>query len=97
MTATQTTITTLDDLYRVLTQEPNTHETADRYGLPRDAHRDAIDLTSLPTFGGQEPARTEAVFSWDATRLLVYATPLGGLEPGNALRNQGGQFRIVPR
>lgn len=28
-------------------------------------------MTSLPTFGGDEPASTHGVWSWDATRLLV--------------------------
>ena len=30
-----------------------------------------IDMTSLPTFGGEEPASAHGVWSWDATRLLV--------------------------
>lgn len=29
------------------------------------------DMTSLPTYGGAEPASTSGVWSWDATRLLV--------------------------
>ncbi|MFY2560711.1 hypothetical protein ACN469_24115 [Corallococcus terminator] len=35
--------------------------------------RHLVDLpwTVLPTFGGTTPARTEGVWSWDATRLLV--------------------------
>lgn len=66
-----TTITSLDALYDVLTSEPDSHETADAYGLPRSAHADAIDWTSLPTFGGEEPRSTREVWSWDATRLLV--------------------------
>ena len=32
--------------------------------------RDA-DLSSLPTFGGDEPSDTNEVWSWDAERLLV--------------------------
>lgn len=87
---------TLDALYAVLTTEPDTHATADAYGLPRSAHEDAIDWTSLPTFGGPEPASTLGVWSWDADRLLVSSAPLAGLEHGNALR--GAQsLRIVPR
>lgn len=30
-----------------------------------------LDMTSLPTFGGMEPADTSGVWSWDSTRLLV--------------------------
>jgi len=30
-----------------------------------------VDVTSLPTYGGQEPRDTTGVWSWDATRLLV--------------------------
>jgi hypothetical protein len=33
--------------------------------------RSNLDLTDLPTFGGQEPDDTAAVWSWDAERLLV--------------------------
>lgn len=32
---------------------------------------EAVDLTSLPTFGGKEPSDTMGVWSWDETRLLV--------------------------
>jgi len=34
---------------------------------------DELDMTSLPTFGGTEPADTSGVWSWDSTRLLVGA------------------------
>lgn len=68
---TTTTIRTLDELYAVLTTQPDTGATADAYGLPRSAHADAIDWTDLPTFGGAAPAATAGVWSWDATRLLV--------------------------
>lgn len=34
-----------------------------------------IDMTSLPTFGGPEPADTQGVWSYDETRLLVGACP----------------------
>ena len=30
-----------------------------------------LDMTSLPTFGGTEPADTTGIWSWDSTRLLV--------------------------
>lgn len=29
-----------------------------------------VDLADLPTFGGEEPADTRGIWSWDATRLL---------------------------
>lgn len=32
--------------------------------------KDALD-SDMPTFGGDEPASTDGVWSWDATRLLV--------------------------
>lgn len=51
------------------------------------AHRqeirdESLDVTSLPTFGGEEPADTLNVYSWDAERLLVDAN---------------GEWEIVPR
>ena len=30
-----------------------------------------IDMTHLPTFGGQEPADTAGIFSWDEKHFLV--------------------------
>lgn len=30
-----------------------------------------IDMASLPTFGGEEPADTNGVWSWDSNNLLV--------------------------
>lgn len=53
--ATVTTPPTLDALYEILT-------TTTDHGL---------DWTELPTFGGEEPADTAGIWSWDATRLLV--------------------------
>lgn len=32
---------------------------------------DRADLTSLPTFGGAEPADTQGVWSWDEGHLLI--------------------------
>ncbi len=34
-----------------------------------------LDTTSLPTFGGPEPADTQGVWSWDEERLLVGTCP----------------------
>lgn len=70
-TTTTTRLTSLDQLHSVLTTESDTRETARAHGLPTSAHEDAIDWTSLPTFGGAEPASTLEVWSWDETRLLV--------------------------
>ena len=39
--------------------------------LIRADHDDAIDMSSLPTFGGETPADTMGVWSWDRHRLLV--------------------------
>lgn len=70
-----TTLTTLDDLRDVLALDPGqdnpeiSSELAGRYGLP-NAHG-VLDWTELPTFGGEAPADTQGVWSWDATRLLV--------------------------
>lgn len=50
-------INTLDDLLDAL-------RAADRIS-------DDTDMSSLPTFGGDEPEDTSEVFSWDAGRLLV--------------------------
>jgi hypothetical protein len=55
-------------------------ETAAALGLPW--RLDQVDMTSLPTYGGKEPADTTMVWSWDETRLLV----------GDSL-----PFLIVPR
>ena len=40
------------------------------YGVdPYELH--GIDLSSLPTFGGEEPPRTEEIFSWDEENVLI--------------------------
>lgn len=36
-----------------------------------DRQFDDGDFSSLPTFGGVEPAETQGVWSWDDTRLIV--------------------------
>lgn len=56
------TMTTLRSLYdAMIARAP---ETVDRDGQWRD---------DLPTFGGDEPADTQEIWSWDATHLLVGA------------------------
>lgn len=32
---------------------------------------EVVDLSALPTFGGEEPRNTAGIFSWDADRLLL--------------------------
>jgi hypothetical protein len=61
---------TLDALYRVLLEDDGSAEYADLHSLPRNGG-EGIDWSSLPTFGGEPPADTREVWSWDADRLLV--------------------------
>lgn len=55
----------------------------DTTGLPMK--HGGLDMTSLPTFGGEEPTDTSGVWSYDPTRLLVDGTD------GTA------DYKIVPR
>ena len=74
MTATTRTPQTLDELYEVLRASIRVEDReayARAHGLPT-AHGD-IDWTSLPTFGGEEPADTSEIWSWDERRLLIGA------------------------
>jgi len=48
-----------------------------------------IDMSSLPVFGGEEPASTDAVWSWDEASLLV------GTQVGTG--EFAGDFEIVRR
>lgn len=41
----------------------------ERFGADMEAA--GVDMTSLPTFGGEEPADTQGVYSWDTKRLLT--------------------------
>ncbi len=71
---TNTAPASLDELMDVLRSEPQGEqgESADYardHGL-RVAHG-VLDWTDLPVFGGDEPADTAGVWSWDAMRLLV--------------------------
>lgn len=45
------------------------HKSALRFG--GDYEQAGIDISDLPVFGGEEPADTDGVWSWDATRLLA--------------------------
>ena len=44
---------------------------ATAYANPIDMES-LIDITSLPTFGGSEPANTEGIFSWDPETVLIH-------------------------
>ena len=50
-------------------------------GLERDASLDEtrvaerVDLTRLPTYGGEQPRDTIGVYSWDVDSLLYYDGP----------------------
>lgn len=35
------------------------------------AELECVDMTSLPTFGGEEPENMAGVWSWDETSLLI--------------------------
>lgn len=35
------------------------------------AELECVDMTSLPTFGGEEPKNMAGIWSWDETSLLV--------------------------
>lgn len=48
-----------------------------------------VDMANLPTFGGDEPSDTSAVWSWDADSLLV------GSQVGTG--EFAGDFAIVRR
>ena len=59
------------EILRAAPQEKNSHaqiEYAALHGLP--VTHGEIDVTSLPTFGGAEPSDLNAVWSWDAHRVL---------------------------
>jgi len=44
--------------------------TAEYHALSEEDRKD-LDLTGLPTYGGEAPADTMYVWSWDEDRLLV--------------------------
>ena len=48
-----------------------------------------IDMSSLPVFGGEEPANTHAVWSWDENYLMV------GTQVGTG--EFAGDFEIISR
>ena len=48
--------TNLEELLKILTRLEDSRE---------------VDMTSLPTFGGNEPKDTQGVWSWDATHMIV--------------------------
>lgn len=48
--------TTLDELLDVLNEMEDSRD---------------VDMTSLPTFGGDEPPSTNGVWSWDESRIII--------------------------
>lgn len=81
---TDETIRDLDTLLAILRSMPADESEAIAYatahGLPVVGGRVAYD--ELPSFGGETPASTFGVWSWDADRLLV---------------GEGSDWRIVSR
>ncbi len=51
-----------------LAEDPSRREDAEALAAALEAH-----LSDLPTFGGYEPGDTLGIYSWDATRVLVYS------------------------
>lgn len=62
------TVTNLEALRDAMREIDAGRAQPEDYGLPV-AHGD-LDWTSLPTFGGVEPADTSGIWSWDETRIL---------------------------
>lgn len=56
----------LRELHAALIDADNSLHSDDRPRLG-----DVVDMTSLPTFGGKEPASPRGIWSWDAENLLV--------------------------
>ena len=52
-------------------QARNLDELAEEINGMSDEERRELDMSDLPLFGGTALARTEGVWSWDETRLLV--------------------------
>lgn len=79
MTTTTRIPQTLDELYEILKAAPREKNTGVEmaygiaHGLPVAGGE--IDWASLPTFGGEEPADTTGIWSWDETRILVGTCP----------------------
>jgi hypothetical protein len=63
-----TPIRDLDELLSFLRTNPTADDGRAR-AIP--VNHGECDWTSLPTFGGNEPADTVEVWSWDADRLIV--------------------------
>lgn len=59
---------TLDQLFTILKTNP-TAEQATQHGLA--TNHGECDWTDLPTFGGERPNDTAAIWSWDANRIIT--------------------------
>ena len=62
---------TLEALLAALSDDDGTTRYARHCGLRSSPTESGIDWTELPTYGGAEPADTDGIWSWDATRLLI--------------------------
>jgi hypothetical protein len=47
---------------------------SERTSIAEQRMSDLVDLTDLPTYGGEAPADTTGVYSWDATHVLEYVS-----------------------
>jgi len=86
-TLTATNLTDLADQLNEIASRRDLPEGVDRYEwlLGRNA------LSSLPTFGGEDPVDTMGVYSWDANSYLVPSREAPDLYRGD------GDWSIVPR
>ena len=83
-------ISTADSLYQLcdrlneMLEWGNKHQGTTTGDLRKDIV-ESIDTTDLPVFGGEEPADTEGIYSWDEDSYLI---------PGGDYRDD---WQIVPR
>jgi hypothetical protein len=73
-------INTADDLDSLCCELNGAHDTLE--DLSSDWRiEDIVDMSDLPTFGGDEPRDTMNVWSWDATRRIVHSGHSYRIEP----------------
>ena len=65
------TTTSLDELRDVLNAIDDELRQARAEHDADERLEDVVDLTDLPTFGGDAPDNTVDIWSWDADRLLI--------------------------
>ena len=62
------------NIYDIILQSKSLIDMRDNLRIARindENYCDHIDLSSLPTFGGNEPDDTNEIFSWDSDNYLV--------------------------